>query len=404
MSKRALVTVATLILMAVISAVAVFLAKGYTFDPKAGIVAGTGIIAVTSVPEGATVYLDDHLQTATNATINSLSPKSYKVRVVKDGFIPWEKQVDVKEGLVTDLKITLFPAIPTLYPMTFNGVVNPQLSPDGQKLAFAVPTATVTGTLKQKGGIWIWSMVSQPISFVRGGEPHQLVISNPNLDFTKATLRFSPDSKQLLATIQEGGREGEANTRNYLLNTDQTDQNPNDVTPTISAVLRQWDEDQKVNDAARIAAIKDLKIRNIASAAAVLKWSPDETKIMVGQATKPVANPKASPTVKTQEASATAVFDPAQPVKVYDLELGQEYTMPAAKTYQWLPDSRHIVLVQDNRLAVADYDGSNAAVVYAGTFDEKSVFPWPDYSRLIFVTSFPTPTASTPNLYGINLK
>ncbi len=391
MNKRLLLTIATVVLLVIISAVAIFIAKGYSFSTRDGKIVGSGIVSITSVPDGASVYLDGHLNTATNATI-SLSPKSYDVKIVKEGFIPWEKKITVKEGLVSDVKVTLFPGIPTLYPLTFNGVVNPTLSPDGQKLAFAVPTATVAGTLKQKGGLWVWSMVSQPISFVRGGEPHQIVISNSRLDFTKAKLRFSPDSKQILATIQEDGKEGEIYTRNYLLNTDSTDQQPNDVTPTIATLLKSWAADQKTKDAALIATIKVDSYQKVASSSAAMRWSPDETKFMVG-------TPRADATT-----SAIPQFDPKFPVKVYDLEAGGEFTMPAAKTYQWLPDSRHVVLVDDGRIMVADFDGSNPALVYAGTFDVMSVFPWPDSSRLVFISSFPTPTASQPNLYGINLK
>lgn len=383
MSKRSFLTVITLVLVIIISAAAVFLAKGYSFSPESGKIVGTGIISITSVPEGASVYIDGHLNTATNATI-SLAPKSYDIRVVREGFIPWERNVDVKEGLVTDLKLTLFPAIPTIYPLSFNGVSNLKLSPDGQNLAYAVPIATVSGSLRQRGGLWVWRMVSQPISFVRGGEPHQLVSSTSSVDFSKATLRFSPDSQQILATLQEGGLAGQPYTRNYLLEVDQSNQDPRDVTPTLATLLKSWDEDHKTRESALIQTIRVPDIRNVASASASLvattsgnlKWSPDETKIMV-------LKPKAV---------------------VYDLENGQSYTLPEAKSYQWLPDSTHVVLVQEGKIAVADYDGTNVAVVYAGNFDPATVFPWPDASRLVFVTSFPTPTASQPNLYGINLK
>jgi hypothetical protein len=112
MSKRFLFTILSLLVIAVAAGIAVFLAKGYTFSTKEGAIVGTGIVSITSQPEGASVYIDGHLTTATNATIDHLSPKEYDVKIIKDGFIPWEKKVEVKEGLVSDLKITLFPAIP----------------------------------------------------------------------------------------------------------------------------------------------------------------------------------------------------------------------------------------------------------------------------------------------------
>ncbi len=366
MSKRFLLTLSTLLVIALIAGGAIFLAKGYTFSPKTGKIQGTGILSITSLPEGASIYLDDHLTTATNATI-SLSPNKYKVRVVKEGTIPWEREVDVQEGLVTDLKITLFPAIPTIYPLTFNGAAKPLLSPDGQKLAFVVPTATLSGTLKQKGGIWVWSMVSQPISFVRGGEPHQLVASTPSIDYSQATLRFSPDSKQILASFADS---------HWLLNTDSSDQTPSDVTPTVALTRKAWDEDQKTRDAALLATIKDPTLQKIASNSAALKWAPDETMFMI--------------------ATGSA--------KVYDLTDSKTYDLPAAKNYTWLPDSRHVVLVQEGKIAIADFDGTNPAVIWAGNFLDNFALPWPDSSRLVIISTFPTPTASQPNFYGINLK
>src|SRR3989344_9563154 len=139
MPRRFIITVITLIVIAVAAGIAIFIAKGYSFSAKEKRIVGTGILAISSEPDAASVFLDGHLTTATNANINSLAPKSYLVKVIKEGFIPWERAVEIKEGLVTDLKITLFPAIPTIYPLTFTGVVSPALSPDQSKLAFIVP-------------------------------------------------------------------------------------------------------------------------------------------------------------------------------------------------------------------------------------------------------------------------
>lgn len=386
MSKRFVITLVTLLVIAGGAVAAVLLAKGYTFSVKEGRVVGTGIISVSSVPDGASVYIDGHLTTATNTTLSQLVPKSYTLKIIKEGFIPWEKTVEVKKGLVTEIKATLFPALPTLYPLTFNGAVNPLLSPDGQHLAFAVPL-NADSHARQKGGIWIWTMSSQPISFNRGSEPHQIVASTTALDFSKAKLHFSPNSKQLLATLQEGDLKEEAYQRSYLLPIDRSTSisDLRDITPLLSATLKEWEEDLKAKDEARMVAIKDLGIRQIASDAATLRWSPDESKFLVSNS-KPTS-PKTS-----------------ESFKVYDLLTSKDYDLPLAKSYFWLPDSLHLILVQEDKIAVSEFDGSNVAEVFAGKFEDAAVFPWPDSSRLIITTSFNTPTASRPNLFGINLK
>lgn len=385
-NKRFAITILTILIIFTGAAIAIFLAKGYTFSPQEKRLVGTGIISITSTPDAASVYIDGHLTTATNSTV-TLSPRDYAVKVIKEGFIPWERQVTVREGLVTDLKITLFPAIPTIYPLTFTGVASPILSPDSSQLAYIVPTATPSAGLSgadlsasnKKAGVWVWSMVNnRPIAFTRGAQPHQIA-TTAVVDYSKATLRWSSDSKQVLATV---------GTNNYLLNADSLNSDPLDITPTVNSVLKGWDDDRKAADNVRIMSIKNLKLHQIASSSASLKWSPDETKFIF-----------------TQTAARTGSPDETNlKFKVADLETGSQYDLPEAKLHFWLPDSQHIVLVESNQVSIADFDGTNKAVIYAGNFVDSLVFAWPDYSRLVIVSSIPTPTASQPNLFGINLK
>lgn len=371
MSKRFIVTIITIVVIVIAASIAILLAKGYTFSPKEKRIVGTGIITISSEPDAASVFIDGHLTTATNATISSLMPKTYSVKLIKEGFIPWEKQVSVKEGLVTEVKVTLFPSLPTIYPLTFTGVTNPLLSPDGSKLAYIVPAG-------KKAGVWAWTMVkNQPIAFARSAEPHQ-IITNTTLDFSKATLRWSADSKQVLATVSNN---------NYLLDSDRMNSDPKDITPMLQATLKSWDEDQLAKDEVRIENIKDVNLRKIASDSGYLNWSPDETKFMARKEA-------------IKEPSENIISD----IKVYDLLLEKDYQLPSARAHKWLPDSRHIIMVEENAISLLDFDGTNKAVIYAGKFEDNFVFPWPDSSRLVIISSFPTPTASEPNLYGINLR
>lgn len=387
MSRRFLVTLITIVVIATAASVAIFFAKGYTLSTGDKIIVGTGIINISSEPDAASVFIDGHLTTATNATISSLRPKDYNVKVVREGFIPWEKTITVKEGLVTPIKITLFPSIPTIYPLTFSSVANPTLSPDGSKLSFVVPSKAVSGEANKKGGIWVWTLIrNQPIAFARSAEPHQIATSQ-FIDFSKATLQFSPDSKQVLAKIVN--EQYPTASDNYLLNADSMNSDPRDITPILDPTMKGWEEDVEAKEAVRVTAIKDVKLSKVASSSALLHWSPDETKFMARKEE-----------VSVEETKKGLV----QGIKVYDLEEEKEYELPPAKIHIWLPDSLHIILVEENSISVMDYDGTNKAVIYAGSFLDGFVFPWPDSSRLVIISSFPTPTASEPNLYGINLR
>lgn len=396
MSKRFLLTIITLLIIAIGAGAAVFLAKGYRLSPENQIITGTGILSLTSAPDQASVYLDGHLTSATNTNINSLIPKEYEVRIVKEGFIPWQKRIKVQEGLVTEVKATLFRAIPSVYPLTYSGAQTVLLSPDGQKIVYFVPEQKEGNSFeRKKGGVWVWEMSEKPINFNRGGEPHQIAQSLGGYDYSGAQFRWSPDSSQVLVKLP--------NSQYLLLDTNRLNDPPRDITPIITATLKSWDEEQKAKDLTKLELIKDLSFRKVASDSAFLKWSPDETKLI-------------------QSEDGNSKF------KIYSIEDGKMFELPGLDpekgikiNYDWLPNSQHLVIVEsrigdqnkakkdqttfpEGKISIIEYDGSNKADIYVGNFDPNAVVAWPDSSRLVIVSSFPTPTASQPNLFGINLK
>lgn len=392
MSKRFVITILSLVFILVLAILAALSAKGYKVSPKTGTIAGTGIISVVSEPDQASVYLDDHLIGATDINIPSLEPKKYSVRIEKDGFIPWNKDVYVREELVSEIKARLFPALPSLSPLTFNGAEIPLLSPDGRSVVFIVPGNT------KKSGVWVWTFVSNQIGFARGGEPHQIMTNFQGLDLSNPTLRWSPDSKQVLLNLE---------TSNLLLEENRLNDTPRDITPILQPTLRGWDEDQKQTDLTKLALIKDITIHQIASSSAYLKFSPDETKLIYSK--NGIDNYKSA-----------------------DLKTNTTFDLPPAYQYIWLPDSLHFIVVDNTealpspssqkkpvapnpqsfpvshflngKISIMEFEGTNKAEIFAGKFDLKSLFPWPDSSRIVFLYSVATNTASAPNLYGLNLK
>ncbi len=409
MSKRFLFTLFTLIVIGILASAAIFFSKGYRISPKDGAITGTGILSVTSTPDQASVYLDSHLTIATNANVNSLLPKTYDVKITKEGFIPWEKKVEIKEGLVTEIKATLFRSIPTVYPLTYSGINNLIMSPDNSKILYVIPGTTNQPANQarldeRKGGVWIWDMSSRGVNFARGNDQRQVAISRTNLDFTKATFRWSPDSTQIIATIGD---------TYYLIDPTRLNDPPRDITATVQPTLTGWDTDEQSKNAARIASIKNIALPNTASGSAHLRWSADETKLLY---------------CVSCEQKKVEVVPVNHEYKVVDLITQKTYNLAPAIKYDWLPDSEHLFMTENyqqtiqvdksnppskpavlpaivlGKISVMEFDGFNKSEIYAGNFDLKGVYAWPDGSRLIFVSSLPTVTASEPNLFGINLK
>lgn len=396
MSKQFLFTVFSLVVIGIIAGGAIFLAKGYRYQSDTGTFSGTGIISVSSLPDQASVYLDGHLTTATDDNITSLPPKGYKVRIVKEGYIPWEKDIEVKQGLVSEIKATLYRSIPTIYPITYSGVDFALLSPDNLKLMYIIPNGLEGGlAAERKSGIWVWVMSSQNGLGLGSGEQQRQIVQSNGVDYSKAKFRWSPDSTQIFVDLPD---------RKLLLDTNGLNDVPRDITASYQATLKSWDQTESQTRLTKLAQIENLDLRKSASDSASLKWAPDETKILYS--------------------------DKEGNFKLSDLTLSKQYELPKATSYQFLPDSKHLVMIETtvpspapkatpqtaspsgsikesfalSRISILEVDGTNKAEIYYGSVNPGVVVPWPDNSRLVVITSFPTQTASQPNLYGINLK
>src|SRR4030067_1148081 len=139
------ITIALLVLT--VAAGAIFWARGFKPDFKKGI-ERTGLLVITSTPTGASVFLDGRLTAATDTNIAYLDPKTYRVRIEKEGYSAWEKDVDIVADLATEIKALLFPVAPGIKPLTTAGASSPALSPDGTKIAY--------GTAGENGGVFFF--------------------------------------------------------------------------------------------------------------------------------------------------------------------------------------------------------------------------------------------------------
>lgn len=89
--------------------------QGYRFDFEAKKIIKTGGFAFKAQPKNCEVYINDKFIKKTDfifgeVFIKNLLPKKYNVKVKKQGFSTWEKNLEVKEKMVTEAKnVLLFP-------------------------------------------------------------------------------------------------------------------------------------------------------------------------------------------------------------------------------------------------------------------------------------------------------
>jgi hypothetical protein len=117
----------------------IFYSQGYRFDFEAKKIIKTGGFAFKTQPKSCEVYLNDKMVKKTDfifgeVFIKNLLPKKYNVKIKKQGFFVWEKNLEVKEKLVTEAKnVILFPTENKFSVFLYN-IENYYFSPDEKKI------------------------------------------------------------------------------------------------------------------------------------------------------------------------------------------------------------------------------------------------------------------------------
>jgi len=105
-----------IVFFVVSSIIVILLAQGYRFDFNSLKIVKTGGIFIKTSTDGAKIYINDKYIESTSGIlshstlISGLAPKNYGVFIYKENYYPWNKTVEVKNGMVTELSnIILFP-------------------------------------------------------------------------------------------------------------------------------------------------------------------------------------------------------------------------------------------------------------------------------------------------------
>lgn len=399
--KKAFIYIGIFAFLVLGTIVAILYGKGYEFGFGNGKpeVTGTGLLVATSTPDGAQVLVDGHLTTATNNTIN-LAPGSYDVKIEKDGYFTWEKRLTVQKEVVTKAEALLFPKAPKLESITDSGVSNPVIDPSHTKIAY-----TVSSQSAKLNGIYILNLQDQSLLTLQSGA-NQIADETTGIAFSKATLTWSPDGQNILATIPQGN----GNNTLYLLSTSGMNTNPQDVTVTFQSVKTQWDKQLAEKAQSQLSSLKTTLQQFIKGNMNILAWSPDGTKILY-QASTSATMPQIikPPLIGTNSTPEQRVLQQGA-VYAYDIKEDKNYLLVSAdKTFgtdyklTWFPDSSHLIYVHDRRIDLVEYDKTNDTTIYAGPFIDSDVFPWNDGTKVVMLTDFNN-SNTQPNLYTIDLK
>ncbi len=394
----------------------------------------TGLLHATSTPQGAQVYINDILTSATDNIIY-LAPGEYNIRIQKDGYSPWVKKIKIEKSLVSAANAILFPYSPSLTSLTFTGVKNISVSPNKQKLIFYTDNISA----KNKNGLYLLDLSNSSKS------PTQITDNDQEFSLEEAKFIWSPDSNQVLVFSPE---------RTFLLNVHSYTalQSSPSVAFQLSNILFGWEEEILAKEKQYLEKIPKIALQTILNQGVDFYLSNDNQKLLyTATGSAVLAENLIAPLPASNNYPEKRIFSPGE-VYVYDsyedknFLLDQEssqsgkhlltavqnltpmITKPVlgkslqvknnqnqtienfnhyygdyrTKGWQWLPNSTHLVKIKEDKVVITSYDSTNPTVIYSGDLKDNFVLPYPDGNKVLILTSF-TPD-SPANIYAIELK
>lgn len=109
-------------------------ALGYKIDYKKLKIYKTGIIYVSSHPAGASVYINGRMHSdITPMKMEDVKPGTYKVEVRREGFYPWERDMEVRPNMVTKAdRIILFPVAQEMKKVAMSEIADFAITENGK--------------------------------------------------------------------------------------------------------------------------------------------------------------------------------------------------------------------------------------------------------------------------------
>lgn len=369
----------TIFVVSLVGLYASYYARGYRLNLRNLRFLPNGIFVIKSEPDGASVFVNGELKTATNATL-SLPPNTYDIEVKKDGFLTWSKRIIVEKEIVTQSTVSLFRNVPSLVPLTFSGANNPVISKDGNKIAYS-----------DTNGLWVTETYNLPIGFATS--PKKITDG----DMTLATYEFSPDGRQILLNrsnavfiLESGSFTPQDELVNIASNKDKT--------------ILKWTEDEKTKNESLINTLPKVFLDILDNNEVNFTFAPDDTMVMY--------TPKSDfdiPSNLIPQLPGSSTQKQERSVKigqtyVYDIKEDRNFLISNDKSvYYWMPDSRHILNPTDEKIVIMDYDGTNKQVVYSGSYLAPYAFPYRNTTKLLILTNLGS-INQTPNLYELTIK
>jgi hypothetical protein len=321
LGSRVVYTLLSIAIVTVGSYFAIQYARGSWRVTNKGVMANTGLLNVNSFPAGAQVFIDDKLITATDDTVY-LEPEIYQIKIVKEGYSPWNKKLKIQSELVTQTNALLFPIAPSITPLTFTGIGNLHPSADGQKILFFTNQASS----KLKNGFYVLDLNSNFLSLQNG--PKQITDDMEDLNLIDAQIIWSPDSTEFMILSDK---------KEFLISIDKkvSLSEQKDISFQKKDLLAQWEEDIYLRERQFLSKFPKEVLDITKNSAKNVYLSPDKKRLLYTATAPAILAENIVPPVpatNTQEESRT--LEPGA-IYVYDREEDKNFKVA---TVSALPD------------------------------------------------------------------
>ena len=342
--------------------------------------ATTGMISAKSIPEGASVFLDDELITATNDTISGIEPGMHSLRIVKKGYEEWSKEIEVFEALVTDITAVLVSQSPMFEPLTNTGASNPSISPSLSQLAYFSKD-------EENPGVWIIPINQGGLNIFRTNPSVILEDTQVNKYSDGKSITWSPDEKELLVETNDS----------FFYLVDLENNTAQSVT-TSQLIITAWKEELKAKREGFVAKLDiSEEIRTLALSDEVL-WSPDEKKFLF--------------TTYVGDVIQYKVYNMEKPLPVgenIETIVFEKNINEAQPEITWYSDSFHLILTEGNiveekigTISLIRIDGTNKVEIYGQSLHSPKVYSAPSGDKVIILTSFKSDEKT--DLYTVSVR
>lgn len=388
----------------IILGVTIAYARGYRVDIQKGTMTSTGILAISSNPQAAQVYVNGVLKGVTDIHL-TLPHGKYTIEVKKEGYSSWRREVTLKGELVVTADATLFPLNASLTPLTTIGISKVVSIDKTDKALLFVENGDV-----EKDGIYVFDQTKRTFSLF---PPLKLLVSKKlfpeDISLKESSVLFSPDFKQGIVVLKRGEDEV-----SYLVSLEEENTQLVEMTSSQPSLEKVWNEERAL-ETARLLEIFPVKFMKIASDSFhILSLAPDKTKILYEakqSVTLPyVIEPRLVAANQTPEERSIKLDE----LYVYDRKEDRNYlvTLPESSlrlkqngetVLLWYPDSRHLVEHEGDKISIIEYDNTAKQIIYSGPH-EGSFYDITSDSKLLILANLNPQFNKTPDIYAVGIK